>query len=165
MNLLAVKIILVSFLFSSTVVSAKDKKEEVDIFSVIDAGSYSFEAQSLTSASGFHKNLMSDYTLIIDNDSANAYLPFFGRSYGGAYGGSGAIEFNNKIDDYTVVLKEKKKEKNNMKQISFSVKDENEVFNCNLSISKSGMATLNVSSNSRQTVTFSGEIVILEEVE
>lgn len=165
MNSLTVKIIFFSFLFSSTVVSAKDKKEEVDMFSVINAGSYIFEAESLTSASGFHKNLMSEYTLIIENDSAIAYLPFFGRSFSGAYGGNGAIEFSNIMDDYSVVLKEKKKEKNNLKQVSFSVKEENELFSCNLSISKSGMATLNISSNNRQSVTFSGEVVSIEDVE
>lgn len=166
LNLMKKQILLLSFLsFIMLSAHSSDKKEkvEIDMFQLLEGQYYTFEASSITSQKGFNRTLTSNYFLTVNGDSAMAYLPFVGRSYGGAYGGDGAIEFDNLMKEYTSELKVKKKEKNNQTLIMIEVVGEKDIYTCNLSVSKSGNASLTVISNNRQTVSFGGNVVPIEE--
>lgn len=152
------------FVFSAFGASPKEKSSDVlSAFELIDAGTYTFDAQSMTAAKGANVMLSSSYSLTVDGDSANAYLPYAGRAYGGSYGGDGAIEFATAMKDHEVELKEKKKEKNNQKIVSFKVNGDNDIYTCRLTVSKSGSASLSISSNNRQSIGFSGHISAVDE--
>lgn len=158
--------IIAVLLLSGFTSEKKEKKEKktIDGFALVDSKSFVFDAQSMTSQKGAHRSLTSSYDLTIKGDTAIAYLPFVGRAYSGAYGGDGAIEFDGDMQDYKVELKEKKKEKNDQKVVSFVVKGNNDTYTCRLSVSRSGNASLTVTSNNRQAMSFNGQIkAIMEE--
>lgn len=155
------------FLITSVfVIEAKNKKEpteELDFFALVDSQMFTFEAESLTSTRGFSRSLNSSYDMTIHGDSATAYLPYFGRAYSASFSGEGGIIFDDITTEYQVSLKEKKKEKNNTKYVSFKVKGEYETYVCDLSVGKSGYANLSVRSNNKQGVSFRGVIIPIEE--
>lgn len=151
------------FFLVTFVISAQNKDTDTNIFEIIDSKQFVFEAESLTSSSGFHKNLTTHYELRVDRDSVSASLPFFGRAYSGAYAGDGGISFDNVMEEYSVELKEKKKEKNNVTYIKFTVKGDNDYFNCTLRASSSGTSSLTITSTNRQTISYMGTIIKLED--
>lgn len=154
---------LITSVFVVEAKNEKEKTEDIDIFELVDSQMYTFEAESLTSTRGFNRSLNSSYDMTMHGDSATAYLPYFGRSYSASFSGEGGIVFDNIMTEYEVSLKEKKKEKNNTKYVSFKVKGEHETYNCDLSVGKSGYANLSIRSNNKQGISFRGTIVPIEE--
>lgn len=150
------------FFLATFVISAQSIGDDKNTFDIVDSKQFVFEAESLTSSSGFHRNLTSYYELRVEGDSASASLPFFGRAYSGAYAGDGGISFDNVMEEYSVELKEKKKEKNNVTYIKFSVRGENDNFNCTLSTTSSGTASLTINSTNRQTISYMGTVREIE---
>lgn len=165
------QIILVA-LISITVLSSfsmqkdkKDKKEkeEINAFELLEGKHYTFEARSMTSQKGLNRNLTTYYSITIEDGKAKGYLPYVGRAHAGtAYGGDGPIQFDGTMEKYSYELIEKKKEKNNRMQIEIIVKGENETYECMLSVSKSGSASLSVRSNNRSSCSYLGSIVAVE---
>ncbi len=142
-----------------------DQEEEIDGFQLVEDKCFYFEAESMTSQTGFHKTLTSSYHLTLCGDSAKAYLPYVGRAYSAAYGGDGGIQFDNTLLGYSSELKTKKKEKNNLMLITFKVKSENEIYDVTMSIGKSGFCTVSVRSNNRQSCSYNGHIMPIEKEE
>jgi hypothetical protein len=79
-------------------------------------------------------------------------MPFFGRAYSGVGYGDTGLHFTGKPDEFTI-----KKQKNSYR-ITASVKGDNDYFRLNLSVTQQGYATLSISSNNRETISFTGEI-------
>ena len=76
---------------------------------LINSASFAFTGEWATSQKGRRINLMSNPTFIkMDTKNADAYLPFFGTAQVGGYGAGGAIEFKDKVQDYTVTFDDKK---------------------------------------------------------
>jgi type II secretory pathway pseudopilin PulG len=149
-------------LLSSFSGKEKKEKENTDYFALIETQQYTFDAESITSARGGQRSL-SDYSLTVDGDSAEAYLPYVGRAYSGSYGGDGPINFNAEVQEYKTELKVKKKEKNNQTLISFKVKGDKDTYTCTLSVGKSGYANLTIVSSNRQSISYNGRVVAIEE--
>lgn len=96
----------------------------------------------------------SQYQLIINKDSVEAFLPYYGRAYTATMGSDDAgIKFKSKNFDYKTTTKKK-----GGWVIDIKPKDTKDVRSLSLSISPSGYATLNVNSTNRQSISFNGVI-------
>src|SRR5882724_2970412 len=137
--------------------SGKDKQstKEAHIKNWVDSQAYTFKARSAMPMSGNTRQLTSDYDLKITKTSVVSYLPYFGKAYSAPLNTSGGgIQFNSKDFSYTSTPKKK-----GGWDIQIKPKDVQEVQQMNLSISQSGYASLQVTSTSRQPISFNGIIV------
>lgn len=121
----------------------------------VSSDRYVFKARSAQSMSGYTRQLTSEYTLAVTPDTIVAYLPYFGRAYSAPIDPSkGGIKFTSTRFDYQV---------DSLKRGGWSVKirpsDTRDIQQMNLRISSEGYATLNVTAQQRQPITFSGVIV------
>ncbi len=139
--------------------SRKERKKErkeakaKEVASLIDNKNFMFTAQQAIPMSGPSINLTSDYHLILTADSAKAHLPFYGVAYQAEYmERDGGIKFNEPMSNYKMNIKK------GIHNISFTVNSPKDQYNCAVSISKSGYATLHISCNKKQTIQYSGFI-------
>jgi competence protein ComGC len=132
----------------------KQNAKEDAVKVLIDSQRYVFEAQTASPMSGRTKQLSFGYDLIVKKDTLESYLPYFGRAYTVPIGsGDGGINF--KTADFEYTIKDAKK---GGWDITIKTKTAQDVYRLTLSISKSGYATLQVSSNNRQAISFYGYI-------
>ena len=137
--------------------SEKQQKKAAEasmLASAIDKQHYIFKAQTMLPMTGFTRQLDGGYDLTISTDQINSFLPYMGRIYSPPMDPSqGPLRFASKDFEYIA-----QPAKDNGWNISIKPKDVNSVRQMNLSISGDGAATLQVSSNDRQPVTFYGYI-------
>jgi len=100
--------------------------------------------------------LTSEYDLRIKNDSAFAYLPFFGVAYSAPYGGGeGGIKFAEPITGYTI----KPNRKSDGWDIRFEIKAKESNYNISMNVFNNGSSMFTVNSFNRDPITFNGEII------
>ena len=120
----------------------------------INARRYVFKARTMMPASGSSRQLTSDYSFTVKNDTLIAYLPYFGKAYSAAIGrGSDGINFTS--TDFTYNVSEGKK---GGWLIEMRTKDAGDVQQVNLNVSKNGYGTLHVNNQNRQAISYSGKI-------
>jgi hypothetical protein len=144
----------------STAVSAQSTKEDKkkakqeQLAAQIEARHFTFNAQSATSARGRTRQLTGSNTLVVHGDSLDAYLPYFGRAYSATPGDThGGINFSSTSFSYDA-----QPAKNGGWTISIKPEDEKDASSMQLSISRDGYATLQVTSNNRQMISFYGQV-------
>jgi len=99
--------------------------------------------------------LTSGYDLRIKNDSAFAYLPYFGVAYSAPYGGGeGGIKFAEPIHEYSV----KSNRKSDGWDIHFKIKGKETDYEIYLNIFNNGSSMFTVNSFNRDAITFNGEL-------
>ena len=99
--------------------------------------------------------LTSEYDLQLKNDSAFAFLPYFGVAYSAPYGGGeGGIKFAEPMMNYSV----KPNKKSNGWDIYFKIKAKDCVYEFYMSIFTNGSSMFTVNSFNRDVITFNGEI-------
>ena len=99
------------------------------------------------------KTLTPGYDMRISGDSLITYLPYFGRAY------NISIDPNdNGINFTSTDFKYKAEEKKKGWDISISPKDGKSVSQLWLNVSRDGYATLQVTSNNRESISFNGYI-------
>jgi len=104
---------------------------------------------------GRHIYLTSEYDLRIKNDSAFAFLPYFGVAYSVPYGGGeGGIKFAEPMTNYTM----KPKKKADGWDIRFKVKAKEDDYDISLNIFNNGSALLTVNSYNKDMISFNGEV-------
>lgn len=95
----------------------------------------------------------SNYELKITPDSVIAYLPYYGRAYTAPMGNDdGGIKFTSTKFTY-----ESAKTKKGW-QVTIAIKDTKDNERLNLNIGANGYAALNVSTNTKQSISFNGYI-------
>lgn len=153
-NTIALLVISVSLV---TTVAAQDKKadrkaqEAAAVKAMIDARRYVFKAQSVIPTGGRFRQLTSLYTVKVGKDTVEADLPYFGRAYSAPIGTDGGIKFTSTKFDYQ--LKEIKK--GWQVTIKPETGDARQLF---MTIFTDGTASLQVTSNNRQPISFNGYI-------
>ena len=99
--------------------------------------------------------LTSEYDLQLKNDSAFAFLPYFGVAYSAPYGGGeGGIKFAEPMMNYSV----KPNKKSNGWDIYFKINAKDCVYEFYMSIFTNGSSMFTVNSFNRDVITFNGEI-------
>lgn len=110
--------------------------------------------QGVLPMTGMFRQLTSDYDVKFLGDSIVAYLPYFGRAYSAGYGERGGIDFTSTKFDYNVRQRRK-----GGWDITIKPNDAKDVRLLNFTVSEDGYATLQVTSNNRQPISFNGYIV------
>jgi hypothetical protein len=132
----------------------REKEKAEEISKLIGSRNLSFIAHFAHPMSGGSIHLTSEYSLDIEGEKLSAWLPFFGRAYHAEYGGrDGGIKFTE------VVLRSEWKSEKKGYLARFEVKSPNDIYRMNLSVTPAGYATLDVTSNNRQPIRFSGIVV------
>ncbi|WP_163268647.1 DUF4251 domain-containing protein [Dysgonomonas sp. 216] len=120
---------------------------------------YTFVAQSALPMGFPAVNLSPGYTVKVDGDDIDVYLPYYGRAYSAPINTTdGGLKFVRKADEYTMT---KKKDKFEITIVtSDKTMGETKLY---LTIGKSGYANLNVREVNRQPISFSGIVEIGDE--
>ncbi len=133
----------------------KAQEKAASIKHKINEQKYTFIAQYVQPLRGTQKYLTSDYDLRVKRDSVIAWLPYFGRAYMDVPYNStdDGIKFTSTKFDYKIV--EKKKGGWTITIVLNDVRRSQKLF---LDVFTNGSATLQVTSNSRDAITFQGYI-------
>lgn len=120
---------------------------------LLKSQSFEFIAKTVYPLSGSPKNVVgSDYSVTFSPEMVVSNLPFFGRAYSGMkMGRDKGMRFKGKPENFQI-------EKAEAYQVSTLVND-GDTYKISLSLSNSGNATLTISSNSRGTISYQGDIV------
>ena len=99
--------------------------------------------------------LTSEYDLRIKNDSAFAYLPYYGVAYTAPYNSTeGGIKFAEPMSEYKIIPHKKA----DGWDIRFRVKSKLTVYDFSLTIFNNGSSSISVSSYEKDRINFIGEV-------
>lgn len=99
--------------------------------------------------------------MTINDSIAQGKLPYFGRAYSLPYGESGGIEFDGPMTEKSVKIVEKKNKK--MITYRFAIRGKNDTYQLTIDIFPGGNCSINVNSNNRNHISYSGNVSPLEE--
>jgi hypothetical protein len=119
---------------------------------MIESGSYQFAVRSATPSGGKTIQITSLYTLVAKEGNYEAYLPYFGRAYSGAYGDGGSVEFNGEPENLEITRKDNK---NNI-SVKFTIKSGADQYTVNLEVGGSGYGNLVISNPKQRPITYYG---------
>ncbi len=140
--------------------SFAQESDEKEILELIESKQFKFTARSVTPLSGTTINLTSTYDLVVDSAEVEAWLPFYGRAYQTDYGSTeGGIKFKEKAKAFDVKVNEKKE----TYEIRIEVDTPRDSYKLYIQAGESGYASMSVTSNRRQSVSYYGIIEALEE--
>lgn len=115
---------------------------------------YAFIARTVIPTGGRIVQLTSSYDMRVSKDTVVAYLPYFGRAYTAPIGNSNpGVQFTSTNFAYNVTERKK-----GGWEISIRPKDVQDIQQVNLTVSEAGSATLQVTSNNRQPISYNGII-------
>lgn len=141
------------FGFGALQAQSKKATEEKKIRESIETQNYVFKAQRLLPMNGSTRYLNGNYDLSVSEDKVVSFLPYMGRIYTAPIDpANGPLRFTS-----TDFIYNETKKKGGW-DISIKPKDVRSVREFNLHVSDSGYATLQVSGNDRQPVTFYGYV-------
>ncbi|MBC7654133.1 MAG: DUF4251 domain-containing protein [Oligoflexus sp.] len=158
LNKLALICLMLTILFSCA--TQKEKQARVTLIdSLIKNNDFKFVAQQVNPLRGglFSaqlRQLNGYYNLKVSKDSINCYLPYFGVAQQAPYGSTNnGIQFISTDFSYDKIA-----DKKSGYIITIIPKDNNIVRKLYLTVGESGNATLNVNSNNRDAISFTGNI-------
>jgi hypothetical protein len=156
-NRLGKRIFLLSLL-ALTGLSALGQKNKLEkqeqIKKLLESRVFVFNPQSATPSSGGMIQLTSEFFVKIRQDTLESNLPYYGVNNQPGFGiAERPLEFTSYDFDY-----EMKTMKNGSYDITIRLNDPSDPDLLNFSISTSGYATLRVTSNMRQPISFYGDI-------
>ena len=140
--------------------SKKEKaaRQEQEIKNLVDSQKFVFKAQTVYPLGGRSRQLTSDYDLKITKAEVVSYLPYYGRAYSSTPGSSsGGIDFTSK--DFVYTTSDAKKDG---WDILIKPKDTQVARELRLTVFKNGTANLQVSSNDKQSISYSGYITAIK---
>jgi len=145
---------ILSVLLSFNVIFAQDRTSQ-DLRAIVESADFVFEADQMLPAGGASRTLIGEgYDVRLSKDSVSALLPYFGRAFSVAYGTTdGGIRLNTKDFDY----KAKRRKKGGW-TITIEPKDA-DIRQMYFTVHENGFATLNVNSNNRQSIAYTGRVV------
>jgi hypothetical protein len=146
--------LMVSLAVAACSTANQAQENSKDYKGMIETRNYVFHAQSVTPLGGRFRQLTSEYDLRVQNDSVVAFLPYFGRAFSAPIDPTrGGIQFTSTSFEYTETARKK-----GGWIIQIQPKDVQDIRQLTLSVSEGGNATLQVNSNSRQSISFNGYI-------
>lgn len=142
-------------IFSLSAQSKKEKKElkKQMVKELIASENYKINVNRALPMSGRSISLTSPYSLEVKNDSIFSYLPYFGKAYSIPYGGGEGLIFKALIEKYAMNIDKK----GNVK-IKISTRTMEDKHDFSISIFDNGAASINVTMQNRQSISFNGEL-------
>jgi len=135
----------------------KAAEEFAETRSLVESGSFHFIALRALPSRGRTIDLATHNAFAgVSNESASADLPYFGRATGsvGYSPESGGIKFDGPMEGVNLSVNEKKSRIN----LTFSIKSGRDQYKCIYTIMGGGSATLGISSNLRESISYDGRI-------
>jgi len=146
------------FQFSSYAQNDKKEQKQAEIQKLVQSKKFVFVAQYVNPLGRGTRNLTSVYDVKLSKDTIISELPYFGRAYVATLNPSeGGINFTS--TKFTYTIKEKKK---GGWEISLSFTDSQDVRQMFFTVSEDGYASLQVTSNNREAIGFTGYITSRE---
>lgn len=144
---------ILSVLLSFNLIFAQDKEQ--DIKKLVQSRDFIFKAEQVLPVGMSGRNIVTEnYDLRMMKDSISTLLPYFGRAFTAVYGGTdGGVRLNTTNFDYKV--KDRRKGGWNVT----IEPQQSDIRQMHLTVSETGFATLNVISNNRQSISYTGRIV------
>jgi len=148
-------LILAGFVFGQNKQPSKAEIKAAKVESKIRSGVYEITVNRANPMSGMSRYLTSTYSIRISGDSAYIYLPYFGRVYSVPVNGEGGIKVSTTMDNYQADYKDGKNY-----SISFSTSGTNDTYRFSISLWTNGRASINVTCNNRQPISYLGELIL-----
>jgi hypothetical protein len=126
--------------------------KEAELRKAIENRTFIVEVDRALPMSGQSRMLTSPYSLEINGDKVKSYLPYFGRAYSVPYGGGEGLIFESVVTDYQSTVDKKGKT-----IIEFKTKSKEDRLEYRVHISSSGSASIDVTSENRQPISFHGK--------
>lgn len=148
----------VLFVACTTTKSAEQKQDEqaetaARIIDSLDNKTFSVTFSYVTPRRFPGHALTSDYSITIQGDSLQSYLPYFGEAYRASFNYESPLNFNAHVQHYTL-----DKKKSDCTRVFFRALHNMEMIEYRLDMFSNGRAVLYVSSTEREPISFSGEI-------
>ena len=144
---------IISFL-SSCSSSQNIPSSGVAVQNLVDSQRFVFVAQTVLPMNGRSRQITPDYSMVVTTDSVVSVLPYFGRAFTAPVNPTeGGIRFTSTNFEYKVSENKKGKW-----DIVIRPKDATNIREVNMTIFENGSATLQVSSNNRQPISYTGYI-------
>jgi len=124
----------------------------------IDDRHFTIEVTRMLPMNGRSSELTSLYSLTVNSDSIDSYLPYFGTAYSIPYGGGQGLTFKAPITDYTENFDSK-----GTADISIQTRSEDDNYHYRIQIFKNGSASILVTPVNRQAISFYGNLKMKEE--
>lgn len=147
---------IIYFLLSSCSIFKNNDVSDNIIEQKVESKTYRIGVNSALPMRMQQVHLTSSYDLELRNDSAFAFLPYYGVAHVAPMNPSeGGIKFSEKIVDYKIVTNKKK----DGWKIQFKVLTESVRYDFSLEIYKDGGSSIYVRPINKDTITFYGDIV------
>ena len=137
---------------------SKKAAKEAKVKKVVESGRFQVTMNQAHPMGGRMMSLTPDYTLVLAKDSAISYLPYFGRAYSAPLNSEGGIKFAELMRDKKISFNAKK----GSYILNFKVQAKEDTYHFLITVWLNGTATVNVTSNNRQGIDFSGEVLFPE---
>jgi hypothetical protein len=148
--LLTISILISALLIIET--SGQSVREQMD--ALLSSRNFVFHATRALPSHGNSIDLTTNVSYVkFSPDFIDSYMPFFGRAYSGVgYGNDQGLHFKGQPEEFKIDRKK------NKYQITAMVRDGNENYRLYLTVTPSGSASLSISSNNRESMSYQGEI-------
>lgn len=151
---LVIYVISIFFLSCSSTHSISDTEKGYQIKNLINSRSYQFKARFVTPLGGKQIALTSEYLMQVSPERIDADLPYFGEAYSAPIGpGESGVNFSSTNFRYDI------EDTRNGWTITIEPEDTRDVRKLALSVTQSGAATLQVFSNYKQLISYSGTVI------
>lgn len=136
----------------------KKEQQEKAIKEQVESENYKIDVSTAYPRRGKVVHLSSNYSVEVRNDSVFSYLPYYGRAYSIPYGGGEGLIFNAPIDEYKMETKKK-----GAMKVNFTARSKEDRFQFAMTIFANGSTSVEVSSQNRESIAFSGELTLPSE--
>ena len=131
---------------------AREAKEARMVRQGVETGNFTINIDRMYPLRGTSK-MVSNYSIKVKDDVLISHLPFIGQAWRVPYGGGDALNFDAPIVNYTAVENGK-----DGYEIRIYVKTDEDEHLYRLTIFDNGRASLDVQSQNRDRISFSGEM-------
>jgi len=133
----------------------KKAAHEALVKQLVESQNFIFLAQTMYPQGGRSRQIIGDnYTVVVSKDTIKSDLPYIGKAYSSTPGSTdGGIRFTSIQYIYTLIPGKK-----SGWNITIKPQDQSDVREMTFIITESGSTTVNILSNSRQSISFLGTI-------
>jgi hypothetical protein len=146
-------LMLIVFTFGQNKQPSKAEMKAMEVENSIQSGRYEIAVNKANPMGGNVRHLTSDYSVRISGDSTYVFLPYFGRAYSAPLNGEGGIKVATIMDNYKIDFKERKGY-----SINYIAKGTDDTYRFSITIWTNGNATIHVSCNHRQAISYLGNL-------
>lgn len=136
------------------------KEKELRVKEIIESENYKIDVTTAYPRRGRMIPLTSLYSLEIRNDSVFSQLPYFGRAYSIPYGGGKGLMFKAPMEKYQMIYN-----KRGIAKAELTASSKEDKIKFYVTIYPDGSSSIDATMQQRESIRFSGELVIPEKTE